>query len=492
MNQLKDLPIIGQNGEGTVKAFSTSLLFDNIEGADMGKHTQAGALNFTLATTGHKILAGNRFTLVADGVSAVNFDANFDFFYGVANGEILPAGTYEVYFLYKGNGKVTVNVPAGTSGASTVLPAISEPTSFTATSVSSSQIDLSWADVANETGYELQSSTNNASWVTVATLAANAISYSDTGLTASTTYYYRLRALGNGTSTGNSAYVTANASTQAAADTTAPSYSVNYPIVNTITSDGFTIRTSLNEAGTTYFVVVADGSAAPTSVQVKAGQNSAGTAAIKSGSIAVAAATTEYTSVVTALASSTAFDVYLASQDTAGNLQAAPTKFDVTTNSAVVNMSFAAVTDMTVSGNTLTSTSTAAKAVADQTITEDGWAQATLSATLSDSESAVLGLDYESVQEGYTAFNFAFWCFGGVLYCRDAGAQHTLGGTPVGGTIIRMKRTGTTFEFQSSNDSGATFTTLRTSTCTTATFYIKAAMTAVSKTLNNIRAVLFV
>src|ERR1039458_587789 len=62
---------------------------------------------------------------------------------------------------------------------------------------SASRIDLAWTDnSSNETGFiiERASSSNFAGAVLVTTTAANATAYSDTGLTANTTYYYRVRA----------------------------------------------------------------------------------------------------------------------------------------------------------------------------------------------------------------------------------------------------------------------------------------------------------
>ncbi len=70
------------------------------------------------------------------------------------------------------------------------------PTNLTAAAVSGSQIDLNWADgVANETGFKIERKTSPAgTYAEIATLAANAISYSNTGLSAGTQYYYRVRA----------------------------------------------------------------------------------------------------------------------------------------------------------------------------------------------------------------------------------------------------------------------------------------------------------
>lgn len=72
------------------------------------------------------------------------------------------------------------------------------PTGFTATGQSSTEIQLTWTDASNtETGFNLERSPNGSdSWNPVAAdpypLNAGSESYSDTGLTENTTYYYRL------------------------------------------------------------------------------------------------------------------------------------------------------------------------------------------------------------------------------------------------------------------------------------------------------------
>jgi hypothetical protein len=114
--------------------------------------------------------------------------------------------------------RVRANNVAGSSAYSstasaTTLPAA--PANLVATTASASQINLSWGDVAGDTGYIIERSANGTSgWTQVGTTAANVTTFQNTGLPASTIYYYRVRANGAG---GSSAYSgIASATTQAA------------------------------------------------------------------------------------------------------------------------------------------------------------------------------------------------------------------------------------------------------------------------------------
>ncbi len=86
------------------------------------------------------------------------------------------------------------------------------PSALGATAVAYNQIDLGWTDNAdNESGFEIDRSLDGASWATIDTVGANVTTYSDSGLSALTTYFYRVRAT-NGF--GDSAYSnTASATT---------------------------------------------------------------------------------------------------------------------------------------------------------------------------------------------------------------------------------------------------------------------------------------
>ncbi len=99
-------------------------------------------------------------------------------------------------------GATTASAPVNITVVAAAPP--QEPANLTATAVSSSEIDLRWDDQAQyEDGFRIERSTDGASFSVIATLPANSSSYADQGLSALTTYYYRVQAYNNA---GDSAY----------------------------------------------------------------------------------------------------------------------------------------------------------------------------------------------------------------------------------------------------------------------------------------------
>ncbi len=110
------------------------------------------------------------------------------------------------------------------------------PSGLVATAVSSSQIDLTWQDnSSNESGFMVQrASSSGGPWTQIGIVGANVTSCAHTGLTASTTYFYRVCAYNTA---GNSAFSSVtSASTSAAPDTTAPSIPSGVIVTATSTS----------------------------------------------------------------------------------------------------------------------------------------------------------------------------------------------------------------------------------------------------------------
>lgn len=105
--------------------------------------------------------------------------------------------------------------------ATTPQVAPNAPSGLTATTVSTTQINLKWTDNAgNETGYQVERSQNGTNFTKIADLTANVTTYQSTGLAPATEYYHRVRAVN---AIGASAYSnTGSAKTQNIAVPDAP------------------------------------------------------------------------------------------------------------------------------------------------------------------------------------------------------------------------------------------------------------------------------
>jgi hypothetical protein len=204
-----------------------------------------------------------RFRITADGIHSVSFGTGFDFKYGITSGQVLDAGTYEFYFLYT-NGSVVVVVPGVTAQASGAVT-LAAPSNFAAVADGENAIDLSWTNVASNEGYLIEYSLDGiTSWATLETTAVDAVTSTQTGLTEGSERFYQITTLGNGTTTLNSTYSTASATTVDASDVTPPTFTfspvdtatdvgVSDPIVITASepvmdSDGVTVITNSNAA----------------------------------------------------------------------------------------------------------------------------------------------------------------------------------------------------------------------------------------------------
>ena len=99
--------------------------------------------------------------------------------HGVVNRQQIPDAAFKSNFTIPGN-------------------APNMPTGINATAISFNQIQLSWTDNSdNETGFEVYRSTsNNGPFIPVHTTKPNVSVYTDSLLEASTTYYYKVQAIG--------------------------------------------------------------------------------------------------------------------------------------------------------------------------------------------------------------------------------------------------------------------------------------------------------
>lgn len=126
---------------------------------------------------------------------------------------------------------------------------LNAPTGVTLGAATSTTQPLTWTDTnssPNDSGYKVYRNTaNNFGTATLATTtAANATSYTVTGLTASTLYYYWVVAAGNGTTTLDS-----SASTVASGSTAGAGYDADAITVHTaIEATGVTLTTGQKDA----------------------------------------------------------------------------------------------------------------------------------------------------------------------------------------------------------------------------------------------------
>ncbi|MGI0088110.1 MAG: fibronectin type III domain-containing protein [Nitrosotalea sp.] len=133
-------------------------------------------------------------------------------------------GNTTSYYTITPTQNATLTAYYTTGSTCTTATAPQPPTGLTATATSSSQINLSWTSANNGgsaiTGYKIERSTDSGTtWsAIVSNTGSTSTTYSDTGLTASTAYTYRVSAINSiGTSSPSN---TASATTPSAA--TAP------------------------------------------------------------------------------------------------------------------------------------------------------------------------------------------------------------------------------------------------------------------------------
>ena len=136
------------------------------------------------------------------------------------------------------------------------------PSGLVALTASSSQVNLTWQDnSSDESGFMVQrASSSSGPWTQIGIVGANVTSCAHTGLTASTTYYYRVCAYN---ASGNSVFSSVtSAATPAAPDTTAPSIPTGVIATATSTSQvsvSWNVSTDSGGSGVAGYQVYRDG-----------------------------------------------------------------------------------------------------------------------------------------------------------------------------------------------------------------------------------------
>ncbi|MFA5795455.1 MAG: DUF2341 domain-containing protein [Candidatus Brocadiia bacterium] len=134
--------------------------------------------------------------------------------------------------------------PAPTVSSPGLQEPINQTTGLVVTVISDSRIDLSWQDNSPiETGFKIERSLNGIDWVQIDTTPANTTVYSDTTVTPTNTYYYRVMSYNAGV---NNPY-----SNQEQTGTTVPSNPVGL-ITSTVSATSIGLQwidNSVNEVG---------------------------------------------------------------------------------------------------------------------------------------------------------------------------------------------------------------------------------------------------
>ncbi|MDD2752229.1 MAG: fibronectin type III domain-containing protein, partial [Candidatus Omnitrophica bacterium] len=137
------------------------------------------------------------------------------------------------------------------SGYSNIIPVtvLAAPSDLSAQAVSSTEIDLTWRANANTlTGFKLERSTSPSSgFAEIAVTGVNITTYNNSGLTAGTTYYYRVRAFNTGGYSDYSNIVSITTPVLLAAPSNLTSYSLGKRVVlswvdNSTDETGFKIE----------------------------------------------------------------------------------------------------------------------------------------------------------------------------------------------------------------------------------------------------------
>lgn len=122
-------------------------------------------------------------------------------------------GTTYYFRLATTTGNGTANTLTNYSQTPSMRTIVGVPTNLAATTAGSGQINLSWDQMTSATGYDIYRSTDNSTFTIISTSpvvsSGSTTSYSDTGLSSGTIYYYKILSIESGGSSALSSSVNA-------------------------------------------------------------------------------------------------------------------------------------------------------------------------------------------------------------------------------------------------------------------------------------------
>jgi autotransporter-associated beta strand protein len=164
--------------------------------------------------------------------------------------------------------RVRATTASGRSTPSAIVSAVNRPSPVTEAAVtvlSNTQVVLNWIDTSGETGYRIERSTDNVTFTQIATLGTNVPSYSNSGLSAGTPYWFRISPM-TATGDGNPVVITASTTgLQAVSDlafTSRASSAIGLDWTAVAAATGYRIERSTNGTSFTALATVPAGTVA--------------------------------------------------------------------------------------------------------------------------------------------------------------------------------------------------------------------------------------
>jgi fibronectin type 3 domain-containing protein len=177
--------------------------------------TQSKAAEITVKNAGTLLLTLDTSAITITGVDAAAFSL------ATPPSQNIPAGNESKFFIQctpakLGENSAIVTIPTNDLARNPAVfymkttGMVGPPAGLSVSSAASDSITLSWGTVTEATGYFVYRSTNSDDIYTkITTSAVTATSYTDTGLSAGTTYYYKVSTVNGDRESEKSAYVSA-------------------------------------------------------------------------------------------------------------------------------------------------------------------------------------------------------------------------------------------------------------------------------------------